>query len=204
MTFPGQDYWSRLPFSPPGDLPLSRMESMTPASSGLAGRFFTTRPPRKSIWPYLPRDNVQSHRLRMQDRSPLTSLQISITSPGCYLYFWLSINQRFPWSTPWVQLGCWNGSQNSRKLLTQEIPDLLPKILKDRNQQPDDEIQRARSQPKACLSLWSLGFGMIVHGWGFPNLKALIIPFFWGFMEASLDWLNHGLQPAVLLVFSLT
>ena len=110
MRFPRQDYWSRLPFPPPGDLPFSRMESMTPASPGLAGRFFTAEPPGKSIWPYLPGDNAQSHRLRMQDRSHFTPLQISITSPGCYLYFWLSINQRFPWSTPWVQLVCWNGS----------------------------------------------------------------------------------------------
>ena len=35
-----------------------------------------------------------------------------------------------------------------------------------------------------CLSL---GFGMIVHRWGFHNLEAFIILFFWDFMEALLD-----------------
>ena len=30
MEFPKQDYWSRLPFPPPGDLPDSRIEPMSP------------------------------------------------------------------------------------------------------------------------------------------------------------------------------
>ena len=44
MGFPRQEYWSGLPFPPPGDLPHPGIE---PASLALAGRFFTTEPPGK-------------------------------------------------------------------------------------------------------------------------------------------------------------
>ena len=39
MGFSSQEYWSGLPFPPPGDLPDSGIKSSSPA---LAGRFFTT------------------------------------------------------------------------------------------------------------------------------------------------------------------
>ena len=39
MGFPRQEYWSRLPFPPPGDLPNPGIELASPA---LADRFFTT------------------------------------------------------------------------------------------------------------------------------------------------------------------
>jgi len=39
-----QEYWSRLPFPTPGDLPNPRIEPVSPA---LAGRFFTIEPPGK-------------------------------------------------------------------------------------------------------------------------------------------------------------
>ena len=48
MRFSRQEYWSRLPFPTPGDLPDPRMESTFPAPPALAGRFFTTVPPGKS------------------------------------------------------------------------------------------------------------------------------------------------------------
>ena len=42
MGFSRQEYWSGLPFSPPGNLP---------ASPALVGRFFITEPPgRPSTW----------------------------------------------------------------------------------------------------------------------------------------------------------
>ena len=44
VGFPRQEYWSGLPFPPPGDLPEPGIESMSPA---LAGGFFTTEPPGK-------------------------------------------------------------------------------------------------------------------------------------------------------------
>ena len=40
-----QEYWYRLPFSPPGDLPNSEIQPMSPGSPALAGRCFTTEPP---------------------------------------------------------------------------------------------------------------------------------------------------------------
>ena len=40
-----QEYWYRLPFSPPGDFPNSEIQPMSPGSSELAGRGFTTEPP---------------------------------------------------------------------------------------------------------------------------------------------------------------
>ena len=42
-----QEYWSKLPFPPAGDLRDPGIEPMSPESLGLAGRFFTTEPPGK-------------------------------------------------------------------------------------------------------------------------------------------------------------
>ena len=47
IRFSRQEYWTGLPFLPPGDLPNPRMEPESPASSALAGRFFITEPPGK-------------------------------------------------------------------------------------------------------------------------------------------------------------
>ena len=47
MGFPRQEYWSGLPFPPPGDLPDPEMEHASPTSPALAGRVFTTAPPGK-------------------------------------------------------------------------------------------------------------------------------------------------------------
>ena len=41
------EYWSGLPFPPPGDLPDPGIESTSPT---LAGGFFTAEPPRKDLW----------------------------------------------------------------------------------------------------------------------------------------------------------
>ena len=45
VGIPRQEYWGGLPFPPPGDLPDPGIEPASPASSALAGRFFTTEPP---------------------------------------------------------------------------------------------------------------------------------------------------------------
>ena len=42
MGFSRQEYWSGLPFPPPGDLPDPGMEPMSLASPASAGGFFTT------------------------------------------------------------------------------------------------------------------------------------------------------------------
>ena len=52
LGFPGQEYWSGLPFPSPGDLPDPGIEPSSPASPALEGRFFTTEPPGKPILQY--------------------------------------------------------------------------------------------------------------------------------------------------------
>ena len=46
VGFSSQEYWSGVPFPPPGDLPNPGIE---PTSSALAGGFFTTKPPGKPL-----------------------------------------------------------------------------------------------------------------------------------------------------------
>ena len=43
------EYWSGLPFPPPGDLPDSRTELTSPEAPTLAGGFFTTESPGKPV-----------------------------------------------------------------------------------------------------------------------------------------------------------
>ena len=50
MEFSMQEYWSRLLFPAPGDLPDPGIEPASFASPVLAGRFFTTVPSRKLKW----------------------------------------------------------------------------------------------------------------------------------------------------------
>ena len=47
LGFFQQEYWSGLPFPPPGDLPDPEMEPESLVSLTLAGRFFITEPPGK-------------------------------------------------------------------------------------------------------------------------------------------------------------
>ena len=47
MGFPRQEYWSGLPFPPPGDPPNPGIKLMSLVSPSLAGGFFTTEPPGK-------------------------------------------------------------------------------------------------------------------------------------------------------------
>ena len=50
MGFLRQEYWSGLPFPPPGNLPNPGTESTSPVSPALADGFFTTVPPGKPQW----------------------------------------------------------------------------------------------------------------------------------------------------------
>ena len=61
MGFPGQEYWSGLPFPSPGDLPNSGIEPTSPA---LAGEFFTAEPPWKQIPSYLIKKQSKTERLK--------------------------------------------------------------------------------------------------------------------------------------------
>ena len=49
MGFARQEYWSWLPFPPPGNLPNPGIKPASPVSPASAGRFFTTAPPGKPI-----------------------------------------------------------------------------------------------------------------------------------------------------------
>ena len=49
MKFFRQEYWSGLPFPPPGDLPNPGIEPMSLTPSALAGRFFTTKRPENPL-----------------------------------------------------------------------------------------------------------------------------------------------------------
>ena len=49
MGFSRQEYWSGLPFRPPGDLLHPGIEPMSPVAPALAGGFYTTEPPGKPL-----------------------------------------------------------------------------------------------------------------------------------------------------------
>ena len=49
IEFPRQEYWSRLPFPTPGDLPHAGIKLASLVSPALAGRFFTAEPPGKIL-----------------------------------------------------------------------------------------------------------------------------------------------------------
>ena len=55
MEFSRQEYWRRLQFPTPGDLPDSRIQ---PTSSTLAGRLFTTVPLGKPFWGYILKSRI--------------------------------------------------------------------------------------------------------------------------------------------------
>ena len=47
MEFSRQEYWTGLPFPPPGDVASPGFEPVSSGSAALAGGFFTTVPPGK-------------------------------------------------------------------------------------------------------------------------------------------------------------
>ena len=49
MGFPRQEYWSGLPYSPPGDLFHPGIKPESPAAPALAGGFLTAEPPGKPL-----------------------------------------------------------------------------------------------------------------------------------------------------------
>ena len=50
MGVPRQEYQSRLPFPPPGELPNSGIALPCFEAAALAGGFFTTEPPKKPLY----------------------------------------------------------------------------------------------------------------------------------------------------------
>ena len=81
MEFSGQEYWTWLPFHPAVDPLDPGIKLVSPVSSALVGRFFTTEPPGKPInWMYYTLDKntmfstLGSHRVR-HDWSDLAAAQ---------------------------------------------------------------------------------------------------------------------------------
>ena len=70
MGFPQQEYWNRLPFPTPGDLPNPGMEPRFPAFPALSGRFSTT---------VLPSRNYKESACRAGDQGLISE---SGRSPG--------------------------------------------------------------------------------------------------------------------------
>ena len=98
MGFSRQEYWNRLPFSPPGDLPNPGIKTTSPAPPASAGGFFTTEPPGKSREP---RSNSFSitfnlwHPFRNVQNSPLTHL----LSYSALTQVWWRLSKWYCW--PW-------------------------------------------------------------------------------------------------------
>ena len=62
MGFSRQEYWRRLPFPPPGDLPDPGIKPTYSASPPLTGRFFTTRATRETLSRLYPKFIIKSYR----------------------------------------------------------------------------------------------------------------------------------------------
>ena len=56
MGFPRQEYWSGVPFPPPGDLPDTEIKPASLISPALAGELFTTELPQS-----LPLESSKNH-----------------------------------------------------------------------------------------------------------------------------------------------
>ena len=99
---PRQEYWDELSFPSPGDLPNPRIEPISPT---LAGRFYTTEPPRKLITSRClinPRANCPGEVEVLQ--SPPGGLHRADSAwicPDSALQEWSSLNQRFFQSPRW-------------------------------------------------------------------------------------------------------
>ena len=76
MGFSRQEYWSGLPFSPPGDLLTPGIQPVSPASVALAGGFFTTKPlgkPTMECYSAIKRKkNFELVEMRWMNTEPIT------------------------------------------------------------------------------------------------------------------------------------
>ena len=87
MESPRQEYWSGLPFPPPGDLLNPRIETAPLVSPASAGKFFTTKPPGKL-------HGSNSYKERQFVASDILHLLIPQTFTECFLCQALRTQQR--------------------------------------------------------------------------------------------------------------
>ena len=128
MEFSRQEYWSRLPFPTPGDLPDPGIKPASLVPPALAGGFFTAEPPGKcplalrvdfSVFMLHPQLQVFFVHLCLSAHSP-TALLLDACSPGggeqkASLLFWISLSLRqalLPWvwevdlPMVWTRISC--------------------------------------------------------------------------------------------------
>ena len=87
MEFFRQEYWSRLPFPPPGDLPDPGIEPGSPESPSLASEFFTTEPLGSPTYHMPPSKYIRNTYTERKDKSDIwewkTSIAESNTTSTC-------------------------------------------------------------------------------------------------------------------------
>ena len=69
MGFPRQEYWSGLPFPPPGDLPDPGIEPASLVSPALAGGFVMTAPPGKPRYTHSSKEKRSQRRIKCSPRN---------------------------------------------------------------------------------------------------------------------------------------
>ena len=78
MWLSRQEYWSGLPFPPPGDLPDAGIEPITSAAPLLASRFFTTEPPGNLLHFTHTKPNFSPQKIVYSGNTPCFANSISI------------------------------------------------------------------------------------------------------------------------------
>ena len=112
------------------------------------------------LWSHLPRNGIRFHKPRAH--SPRTNLHVRGQSQAqnvTYTSDWLTVKQRFSWPSPWVWVICYNSSQNSGNPFTQQMTNLLQKILKIISQWRDAE---GKAPKKGLHGTWALAPGHIL------------------------------------------
>ena len=88
MVFSRQEYWSGLPFPPPGDLLNPGIKPRSSAYPALAGRFFTTEPPtrvQKDLTRFDVRLTIQKMQLHKCGGAELDLIGVLRITPGDFV-----------------------------------------------------------------------------------------------------------------------
>lgn len=101
-----------------------------------------------------------------------------------------AINQRFPWSPPWVLLIFWSGSQASGNLFTHWTTGLVQRTLK--NQQPDEETwDKFLKKGAFILVALEASHDGTWKCFALPAWKLYKHPSFWGFYSGFIINIIH-------------
>ena len=172
MGFPRQEYWSGLPFPSPGDLPNTGTELPSPA---LAGGFFTTEPPGKSIniksqnhiRLTLPRHLLLGRKAMINPDSILKSKDIDNTGPSSqtygfsrsHIWMWELHHKAERWKTDASELRCWRrllrlpctANRSNQSILKEISPEYSLEGLMLKHQYFGHLMQRTDSLEKTLL-----------------------------------------------------